>query len=178
MKTPLVLVLAFALGVAGVLAGQSLRGRAMHAGTGTVPLHRAPLTALEIGSPFPAVELVDLSGERRLSSELFGSEGGIVLFLELECPPCVDSARRWQGLVDEGRVDASRVAGITVQPPSAIAAFRAEHGIHFPILQDDARRFMTEYRVNQYPMKVVVDGTGVMQQIGGDVPADALSLTF
>lgn len=166
MKTPLILALSLALGVAGVLAGTALRGRVV--ATHTFP---EPETALETGAPLPAVELVGEQGERRLSSELFGAEGGVVLFLELECPPCVESARHWQDMVNDGRVDVSSVAGITAQPLSAIAEFRSAHAIDFPIFRDEAYRFMKEYRVNQYPVKVVVDGDGIIRRIGGDITA-------
>ena len=175
MRATWIFALAFAFGVAGIFAGHALRDSTQSAkgspGQAQLPV---PKTALQAGTPFPAVDLIDEGGQRRLSSELFASEGGVVLFLELECPPCVESAQRWQRLVTEGRVPASQVCGITMQSPAQIAAFRSELGLDFEILQDDGRRFFDEYRVTHFPMEVVVDGGGIIRDIGRDFSARAV----
>jgi peroxiredoxin len=175
VRTPVVVALAFVLGVAGVLAGHALRSQF---GRRVQSEHAPPAveTVFQEGDPFPAVELVDEAGRRLVSTELLDPEGGVILFLTLQCPPCVDAAIRWQGFIDQGLLPASRVIVVTVDPPDAIAAFRAEHGIAFAILQDRRHRFMTEYKVNRFPLEVTVDGSGVVQEIGRDLaPPGAFS---
>lgn len=170
MKTLRIPLLALVLGVVGVLAGHSLRSFLYTAQT-TPSNSISPLlkTALDTGDHFPPVELVDLNGNRHGTSELLRDKGGVVLFLDPACAPCVDTSVRWQQLIDEGLIAADRVIAITVQKRDVLVKFVDDHSLSFSMFLDESYEFMLEYDVKRFPIEMIVDASGVIQEIGQDL---------
>lgn len=153
----------FVVAIGGVLAGDFLRrSRAGHQG----PLVQEPRSLLHVGETFPDVPLTLPEGSRTGTRELLQG-GGVVLFLDLECPPCADMARKWQDHLDATGA-APRVLGVTNQNAPAIAWFREEHAIHFPVAQDADQVFRHTYGVDRFPLEVVVGAEGRVRSLSYD----------
>lgn len=160
VRIALVVLVVVLVGVAGLVAGRGLRASRAPQG----PFSRAELRpGFEIDDPFPDVVV---EGERRAgftTGELV-AKGAVVLFLDLECPPCTDVAISWQALVESGR-EVPPIVGISGSDPDRIAGYREEMGLTFPIYSDRSRRFQSDWNVRQYPLQVIVDRDGTVEAI-------------
>jgi peroxiredoxin len=93
-------------------------------------------------------------------SVLLSPRGGVVLFLDLECPPCTEMAAKWQAILDEGAVDELAVIGIANHPLHIIEEYVTAHGIRFPVAADTSHTFLREYEVDRFPLEVIVSPAG------------------
>lgn len=105
------------------------------------------------------------------SSEVLPSEGGVVLFLDMQCDPCKFLAGRWQDHIREGRIEAERVVGITPSPQDAIEPFRESLGLWFPIYADPLQAYVDQHGVDTFPWEVVVGEDGTILGFTGDLDA-------
>jgi peroxiredoxin len=160
IRNGLGVLLVLLVGVGGLVAGRELRA--------SRPFQEPPLDAehrpwFEVGDAFPDVML---EGERRAgwSTRELVSGGAIVLFLDLDCPPCTDVAISWQETLESGR-ELPPIVGVTSADPDRAADYREEMAITFPIYSDRERRFRTEWNVRQYPLQVIVDGDGTVDAV-------------
>jgi len=161
----LVLVLIAVAG--GVVVGTLIRDRMDH--RRMVEMNqRAPRTLLGLGDDLPDVTLTVAGGYTETCAELLSERGSIVLFLDLECPPCVVMCQRWQRALDDGEVDDTQVFGITNHPQDAVAAFLSENNITFPVHQDAAGEFRKQYEVDRFPLEVVVGASGRVRSLSYD----------
>jgi peroxiredoxin len=161
------IVLVFCVGVAGVLVGNVLRGYFSGSRTTNVTAH-VPRSLLRLGMVFPNVEVVGEKGDIRRTGDLLGSGGSVVLFLDLECPPCNDMALKWQSAVDKREVEAERVWGITFHSTEVIRTYKAENGLRFPIFTDSLQTFLRDYEVNRFPLEVIVGASGKIRSTSYD----------
>jgi len=161
-------ILVFLVGVGGVMAGAYLRD-SMSKNRMRELSQRVPHSLLAVGMRLPPVVLTNGESARQTTDVALGDDGGVVLFLDLECSPCVDMCERWQRAIDSGRIDASNVVGITYHPVEVAARFREEHALSFEILQDQEQKFRADYRVDRFPLEVVVGPDGRIQSLSYDV---------
>lgn len=152
------LVLVFAVGVAGVYVGSRVRGSA---DPPHLPLELAS-HQLPLGEPFPDVPLIGADGHTRSSRELVAG-GSVVLFLDLDCPPCTDLARRWQTAIDDRLVAPDRVFAVCYYPRDAIADYRETQGLTLPVFQDSLQTFRTVHGVDRFPLAVTVGASGFVR---------------
>lgn len=174
LRPVLFVVLVFAVGIAGVFVGNVLRTRVHTGGASTVTIP-VPTSLLDVGDPFPEVALVGEGGSEVSSLDIVPG-GGVVLFLDLECPPCTDMGRRWQRAHDDGLVDA--LCAVTYHPADAVESYKAEHGLTFPVYRDTAMTFRSEYQVDRFPLEIVVGASGTIRSTSYDSasPVDPVAL--
>lgn len=176
IRSILFILLVLVVGATGVLVGNVIRTR-MPGRSAVVVNARVPESLLKVGNPFPDVALIDNEGASWSTKEILGS-GGVVLFLDLECPPCVDAAVRWQRAVDEGLLSADQLLGITYHSRETIRGFESDHALQFPLLQDSTMTFRTRYDVDRFPLQVVVGASGRIRWTSYDseTPIDPVAL--
>jgi len=166
----------FAVGVAGVFVGSILRGSVGRTDAYVIP-DPVATTLLKRGMAFPDAAIAGVDGSAS-TTDLIGAEGAVFLFLDLECPPCATMAEKWQAVVDQGAFPGLRVVAITNQPPDEVAAFRDEHGLGFPIVQDVDGLYLTTWRVQRFPLEVIVGGDRRIRSVSYDsvTPVDLPAL--
>jgi peroxiredoxin len=124
------------------------------------------------GDPFPTVTLRTEAGDSTSTATLL-RDGGVVLFLDLECPPCLDMARKWNRAVADGLIPVEQVVAIADHPDAAIGRFRADNHLDIAVYRDPASDFMSRYGVSSYPLEVMVDAAGAVVHSSGN-PADPI----
>lgn len=168
----------FAVGVAGVWVGTLLRERVAR-GQSVEVSARAPRSLLHAGDAFPDVALEDAAGNGLSTTDLLANAGGVVLFIDLECPPCTDMCLRWQRAIDAGVIPADQVIGVTNQTTEVAETYRSEHGLRFDIYHDPGGVFRHEYDVSRFPLEVVVGESGRVRstsyESASDVDTEALA---
>lgn len=158
----LVLV-AIAVGYAGVRFGRSLRD---HRSTASVA--EAPPFPFLPGDEFPGVALVDSLGRSLSSDSLIAGRGAVVLFLDPSCEGCADMSIRWEHALAEGAFDPSRVFAVSRASDETNRAYRAAHRLSYPIYRDAADAFARQYAVLSYPLEVVVGASGTVRSSSDD----------
>jgi peroxiredoxin len=176
LKAAGILLGVFAVGIAGVLVGSALRG-SVGRSDAYVAVDPATSSLLKPGMIFPDAPTAGGHDAVR-TAEMIGAGGTAFLFLDLECPPCVDMATKWQTVLDQGALPELRVVGITHHPPEHIDSFREDHGITFPIVEDTDHLFLRDWRVQRFPLEVVVRPDGRILSVSYDSvnPVDIPSL--
>ena len=160
-------VLVVVAGAGGVLVGGKLRGHVPWPGRRTVT-ERVPDSLLEKGMALPDVDLVVEDGSSVRLADLIAGRGRVVLFLDLECPACVEMAAKWRRAIDDGRIDADRVIGIAFYPPEYLDDFRLDNDLSFMMASDTTRVFLDDFGVTRFPLEVIVDGKGLIRSMGHD----------
>jgi hypothetical protein len=91
------------------------------------------------------------------------ADGGVALFLDLECPPCIEMAGTWTDAIRSGTVAADRVVAITGNPDVAVQRFREQYSPAFGIYRDVEQAFYANGWITAYPVEVMVgDGATVL----------------
>jgi peroxiredoxin len=158
LRTGLGVLLVVLVGVGGLLAGRALRA------SRTPEVPRAELLpAFGAGDRFPDVA-VEGEGRAGWTTGELVSQGAVVLFLDLDCPPCTDVAVSWQELLESGR-ELPPIFGITTSDAERIADYREDMALTFAIYSDQAQRFRTDWNVRRYPLQVIVDRGGTVDAI-------------
>lgn len=161
------LVLAVAAVAAiGVWAGRQARGPL------PVVTPEVPTPALAAGDPLPSVDLLDEQGAPLTTDRALGGRGAVVLLLDLECAPCTNMTAVWADHLASDSLAGVRVFGITHHPLDAIRAYRAEHAVPFPIYADTGAAYVRRHGVNDFPLCVVVDGSGTVRRVTFDPYAE------
>jgi peroxiredoxin len=174
LKTIGFVVLMIVIGVSGVLVGHILRDR-VRGGQKTMLMTPAPTSLLRRGMVFPDVTVIAEDGSQMHTGDMIGGEGCVVLFLDLDCPPCQDMTDKWQRAADRGDVSYHQLWGIAFHPRDVVDEYVAEYGVGFPIAVDTSLTFFTEYEVNRFPLEVVVGSSGSIRSTSYDstTPIDA-----
>jgi len=153
-------LLVVAVGAAGLWAGRTMQEREI-ASRLDLP---APAThGLELGSRFPGVALVAEDGTPVAADSLWRERGAVVLFLDPECAPCGTMVERWDALAQSDSLTGLALAGITyAAPPTALRAYRAKHGVSFPVFADTAAAFLRDHGVTNVPLVAIVGRSGTL----------------
>ena len=146
------LVLITAGGFAGVYWSVETRG---YLDTPIVTI-QPPSSILTVGSDFPDLAVLDETGGIHWTRRLIGDEGAVVMFLEIGCEPCSVMTDKWQGLIDKSQVVDLNLFGICFQPPDEVKEYRERRGISFPIYSDTIGMFLGKYKVDKFPLRIVV----------------------
>jgi len=131
-----------------------------------------PPPSFAAGDPFPSVALLAEDGAAADSRDLLAGRGGVVLFLDPDCPACTDAVGVWQALLDSGELTGVPVIGISSEPPEALTAYRERLGIGFPLYSDPDALFAREHGVTTVPTTVVLDPRGTVRLAGYIPPQD------
>ena len=157
-KIVLLVVLVFVVGIAGVLSGNLIRGLFLDNESGS-SIMRAPRSLLKEGQVFPDVAVLNEDMAASNTHELLGDDGAVVLFLDLECPPCTDMSLKWQQALDDGAVANLKVIGVTNHSLEIVGRYKKDHGLRFPVVADTSHTFWRDYEVNRFPLEVVIDAS-------------------
>jgi peroxiredoxin len=155
----LLLVVVFAVGILGVFSGNLIRAH-FYQNQSPMLTARPSRSLLHAGLKFPNAVLLRETGDAVRTRDLMAPDGAVVLFLDVECPPCVAMSLKWQRLLDDGSVPNLRVIGVMNRPAATIDAFRRDHDIRFPVLADSSHLFLRSYQVDRFPLEVWVDHSG------------------
>lgn len=90
------------------------------------------------------------------------ADGGVVIFMELGCPPCSVMSINWSEALSSWK-NAPSVIGISAAPLDRIARYRDYLGVGFPIYCDTGMVFETAYRVSDFPFRLVIDSAGIIR---------------
>ena len=157
----------FAVGIAGVFVGHLLRGGLPAARDREVTM-RVPTSLLNVGRAFPDVPVLTWNGTAIQTGEMIGATGCVVLFLDLECPPCEEMVARWERALDDGIVSNGELWGVAYQPRHVVETYVAEHLIRFPVVVDSLQTFLRTYEVDRFPLEVVVGASGAIRSTSYD----------
>jgi peroxiredoxin len=155
----------FVMAVAGVYVGMSLKESSS---APPVEPYSEPTSKLASGMTFPDVQVMDESSKPVMTSDMLAGKGGVILFMELGCPPCVEMTEKWVQAIKSGEAKDISVYGIAINLPMHIYSYRMKKGISFPIYSDSAGVFINQYDVTSYPMQVVVGKSGVIRYTNFD----------
>ncbi|GJM43564.1 MAG: hypothetical protein DHS20C21_04060 [Gemmatimonadota bacterium] len=164
LKILLTGLLVVVVAMAGVGVGLLVRGFLGRDAPEQFVIQRSVTSLLQDDQTFPDVAVVAPAGTLR-TSELARPHGCVFLFLDLQCPPCVDMAVKWQEALDSQSIEELRVVGITNHSADVIQRFRESHGLHFPVAEDSARVFLHDHRVERFPLEVVVGESGRIRSL-------------
>lgn len=162
----LILVLAVAGAVAGLLLGGWLRPQA------PLPPARSDAPALAIGAPRPETRLPDLDGR---TQSLSNWNGKLVLlnFWASWCAPCREEMPLLDRTQQRLAANGLQVIGIAVDSAAATRAFLADFPVGYPILVDDpdsggdvSSRFGDNRGVLPYTVLIGRDGRILAQRFG------------
>jgi len=167
LRIALLALLVFAVGVAGVLAGSGIRAF-LGRGSPEAMVRAATRSLLKEGQAFPDVSIAAGDPDVLHTATLCRGEGGVFLFLDLECPPCVDMSRKWQDAIDRNVIPDRQVLGITNHAADIADDFRAQNALTFRIGEDTGRVFHHDHRVQRFPLEVVVDASGRIRSTSYD----------
>ncbi|HEX5131048.1 MAG TPA: redoxin domain-containing protein [Candidatus Krumholzibacteria bacterium] len=129
-----------------------------------------PAVTWHAGDVLPPFALVSESGDSVTSTDML-THGGVVLVLDLECPPCVEMAQKWNRAINDGVVRVDQVIGITMHSRDAIARFRADTGIQFAVYRDAESALLSNGWVMSFPLEVIVGEGGTVVAVSGDSTA-------
>lgn len=160
-------VLMFIVGIAGVLAGTLLRDHFASPKSAMVST-RVPRSLLKQGMIFPDAPVVTTDGRMRRTVELIDHSGSVVLFLDLECSPCIKMALRWQDALDNALVEDGKVWAISYHSSEVIQNFMVENDLRFPIYTDSSQTFLKKFEVTRFPLEVVVGASGRIRSLSYD----------
>lgn len=161
------LVLLLAVAAAGLWTGVQVRRWR------TPPPPAPPAPAFAAGDRFPSVPLTAEDGAAVASDDLFAGRGGVVLFLDSDCPACTQAVGVWQSLLESSALGGVPVVGISSEPPAALAAYRDRLGLGFPLYTDGGAVFAREHGVTAVPTTVVLDAGGTVR-FAGFLPTERL----
>lgn len=150
----------FVMAVAGVYIGMSLKERSS---TPPVEAYSEPTSKFSPGMPFPNVQVLDESSKPVMTADILGGKGGVILFMEFGCPPCIEMADKWMQAITSGEAKDVPVYGIAINLPMHIHSYRTKKGITFPIFSDSAGVFLNQYDVASYPTEVVIGKSGLIR---------------
>lgn len=145
--------------VAGLYFGLGLRERLQPADVRYETF--APNHLLGAGEEFPHVPIMATDSAMTTTSDLL-TDGGVVIFMELGCPPCSVMSQNWSKALQSWN-DPPPVFGIAYASLERIARYRDYLSIEFPIYSDTGDVFATAYQVTDYPMRLIVDTAGVIR---------------
>jgi peroxiredoxin len=158
LRSALFLAAVLIVAAAGAWLGTAARSR-----FGRPPVDDSndiPQSFLTVGTEFPDVHLVAEDGTAHTTHELLAGRGGVVMLLEIGCPPCSLMTARWQHELDSGALANVPVLGIAMSSPAHIRQYKTDAGLTLPIYSDGQRRFQGEYAVDAYPLNLVVSAAG------------------
>jgi len=150
-------------GASGLAVGRYLAARRM------VEVAPAPYAVWHPGDTFPVMSLQTEWGDS-VSTRTLLARGGVVLFVDLECPPCVAMAHKWDQAAKDGVLDPSQIVVVTAQPAGKIGPFRQQGHLDINVYRDPAQTFLANQWITSFPVEVIVDDAGRVVSVG-DNPA-------
>lgn len=127
------------------------------------------------GDVIPDFTVTDPDGQEYTLSKLLETHKAVLInFWFVECPWCVMEFPYIEQLYQQYGDDVAVLALTPYDSDEDVAAFRAEHGLTFPMARDDAGLSMY-FNVSSYPTTIIIDRYGVYtySESGAQPSADA-----
>ena len=127
---------------------------------------------LEVGDTAPAFSLQDDAGNTVSLSDYAGKRVVVYFYPRANTPGCTTEACDFRDAMEQLNDSAVAVIGISPDEPDALAKFREDHDLNFPLLSDPEKETLTAYGAfgekNNYGKKVqgVIRSTFVVEPDG------------
>ena len=102
-------------------------------------------TRLNVGDTAPAFALADATGNTVSLSDYAGQRVLVYFYPRANTPGCTKEACDFRDSLAELNVLNIAVVGISPDKPEALAKFRDDHDLNFPLLSDPDKSVMTAY---------------------------------
>ena len=100
---------------------------------------------LSVGDPAPAFSLSDDAGNTVSLSDYAGQRVVVYFYPRANTPGCTKEACDFRDSLEQLNGMDIAVVGISPDKPEALAKFRADHELNFPLLSDPDKEVMTAY---------------------------------
>jgi peroxiredoxin len=120
------------------------------------------MAALQPGTAAPDIALTGLDGKPFILSEV-RKRGPIVLaFFKVGCPTCQYTFPYLERLWQAHKTEPLTIVGISQDDQKDTEAFRAKHGVTFPLVLDDPARYRAsrDYGLTNVPSIFLIDREG------------------
>lgn len=161
-------LLVLVVAAAGLYFGAATRQAVSHHDEVPEP----PQSTLTEGTAFPDVPLLGEDGQTHSTHALLGEDGSVILFLSLGCSPCKEMAAEWQRYLTAGKLEERPLVAIADSQLATIRLFKENNNISFPIYADTTHAFAQRYSVDEYPLRLVVDGARTIRSHTYDPAGD------
>lgn len=127
---------------------------------------------LEVGDTAPAFSLKDDAGNTVSLSDFAGKRVVVYFYPRANTPGCTTEACDFRDAMEQLNDSEVVVLGISPDQPDALAKFREDHDLNFPLLSDPEKETLTAYGAfgekNNYGKKVqgVIRSTFVVEPDG------------
>ncbi|AHI20822.1 MAG: thioredoxin-dependent thiol peroxidase [Corynebacterium casei] len=127
---------------------------------------------LEVGDTAPAFSLKDDAGNTVSLSDYAGKRVVVYFYPRANTPGCTTEACDFRDAMEQLNDSEVVVLGISPDQPEALAKFREDHDLNFPLLSDPEKETLTAYGAfgekNNYGKKVqgVIRSTFVVEPDG------------
>ena len=127
---------------------------------------------LEVGDTAPAFSLKDDAGNTVSLSDYAGKRVVVYFYPRANTPGCTTEACDFRDAMEQLNDSEVVVLGISPDEPEALAKFREDHDLNFPLLSDPEKETLTAYGAfgekNNYGKKVqgVIRSTFVVEPDG------------
>jgi peroxiredoxin len=125
-----------------------------------------PNALLAVGDDFPDVPVMGDDSTLHATADLL-QDGGVVIFMELGCPPCSVMSLNWTAALASWD-DPPPVFGIAYASQDRIARYKEKLGITFPIYADTGAVYEHAYQVIDFPFQLVIDTAGLIRSTAYD----------
>lgn len=102
-------------------------------------------TRLNVGDTAPAFSLADATGNTVSLSDYAGQRVLVYFYPRANTPGCTKEACDFRDSLEELNGLNIAVVGISPDKPEALAKFRDDHDLNFPLLSDPDKSVMTAY---------------------------------
>lgn len=102
-------------------------------------------TRLNVGDTAPAFSLADATGNTVSLSDYAGQRVLVYFYPRANTPGCTKEACDFRDSLEELNALNIAVVGISPDKPEALAKFRDDHDLNFPLLSDPDKSVMTAY---------------------------------
>ena len=115
------------------------------AGRGARKVGSMTETRLNVGDTAPAFSLADATGNTVSLSDYAGQRVLVYFYPRANTPGCTKEACDFRDSLEELNGLNIAVVGISPDKPEALAKFRDDHDLNFPLLSDPDKSVMTAY---------------------------------
>lgn len=130
------------------------------------------LTGIEIGRPFPEVNVWSPDGTDAMPMSDVLPDSGLIVYVSTSCEECVKTIK----MVNRYRRDSQNrdlpVVVITRGDPGTLLSLMADNGIDMPVYQDTEDAFASVYHVSALPSVFVLNGNRLVADMAGGPKAE------
>ncbi|HEY7982281.1 MAG TPA: TlpA disulfide reductase family protein [Candidatus Eremiobacteraceae bacterium] len=130
---------------------------------------------LDVGEPFPALDLMSPDGRRVHYAPAPGKVTVVNVFATW-CPPCQAESPAYAGFAKSASARGIAIVGIDrAETAQKVDAYRRTYDLSFPYLIDDGDKTKDVLGARAMPVTIVVDARGIVRaDVAGPVTAERL----